>query len=992
MDSLHFDYETFAEPDLPAVGLGNYLRCPHFEILMVAWAINREPVRLEFLTKGRRLSQDLLDHLRNPRVIKKAWNAQFERKVTERQYGLVIPAEQFECTQARAASLSLPGSLDQCGEIMRLSDEFRKDKDGKRLMDLFSKPRKPTKKNPHARCTEDTHPDEWQAYGRYCIRDVIAERKIDQLLCKFPIAANTWQVYAIDQRINDRGVPIDVQLVDNAIEMARRRKAELTAELRAITGLANPNSPAQLLPWLQERGYPFGNLQAARMKKALDDFSIFLDPAAVNALKLRRAAAKRSVDKFAAIKARVEPDGRARYCLQFAGAARTLRWAARGIQLHNPPRAKKEHEPYLDLLRKLIRAGDYEGLLALFDEPIDALASSVRSAVAAPPGRELRVADINAVETRLSGWLANSVALRRVFAAGLDPYKMFATVLYGVPYEQVTPAMRGIAKPAMLGCWYMLGGGDEVGEYPDTTKTGLWGYAENMGVMLSRDEAHRQVQLFRSTYNEARKAWYSLRDAVVECLETRQQTTALKAEFDICEPFLRMKLPSGRYIYYLRPRLRWVTVRRKDPKTGEVSEYLQAEISYEGRSETGGWTRIYTHPGKFFENCLSADSKVLTDCGPRRIVDVTKAMRVWDGAAFVSHAGVIYSGTRLTLNFGPGIRITPEHRVLVNSQWVEARHTSYEKAASEIEGSDRSSSGLFNCRFVRRLGREKFAMGNTLRLFTSIYHGGERIQKRAATILRMQTRAVNKQENFQTPNVIAPGVLGLAVNESAMRKPKDRSVWELRGARHKSLRRMDEIFFFFLGGCWQSIQTRIRDRQNRQRRKLRAGKRSMDNQKSKFKKQTIEYLYRYAARRYADMGRRRTIRNKQDNVDLSGERRHSGRTDVRFGGLEEPVFDIANSGPRNRFAVIGDDGRIIIVHNCVQAVARDDLAEDMLDAESQGFEIVMHLHDELVSEHDKDDDVHTHAALAALMSTTKKWAPGLLLAAAGYSSEFHRKD
>lgn len=600
MTVLFLDFETACEIDLRSRGLDIYSADPSCRVLMLAWAVDEAPPKLWLPHLNPELPAELHRLLADDTVICKAWNAAFERTIFRRVLQIDIPPSRWRCSMVRAYMLALPGSLDDCGKVLRLGDEFQKSAEGKRLIRIFCVPHAETKKHPYRWYNWDTHPTEWSQFCAYCLQDVVSERKIDNLLARFPVPETEWKLYALDQKINDRGIHIDLPFVENAIKFMDRRKREIGGDLKRLTGLANPNSTAQLLPWARERGYPFDSLGKERVIKALTDFELNMRSECVQALRLRLTAAKTSVLKFRKIMQLVGADGRLRFTLQMAGAGRTLRWAGRGVQVQNLPRCRKDYEPFLADIRRMVVEGDYESLVTFFGDPIDVLTSSVRTALSAAPGNTLVASDLNAIETRLAGWISGCESLAQVFATGRCPYKTFAALALGKPYDEITAAERQLFKPAVLGCWFMLSGGAEVGKYPETIKTGLWAYAEAMGIRISKEDAHRQVDAFRSTYPEAVEMWAALTHGAMEALQTRQPQKVGPVTFDVMAPFLRMHLPSGRYIYYLRPQIGDHVIKHPG------GEFVKRGVSYEGKNKLGAWTRVNTHGGKLVENICQA--------------------------------------------------------------------------------------------------------------------------------------------------------------------------------------------------------------------------------------------------------------------------------------------------------------------------------------------------------------------------------------------------
>jgi DNA polymerase bacteriophage-type len=606
---LHIDFETACELNLKMVGLDLYVRHESFRPIWVAYALDHEePIEVD-LSDDETLPDDLLDLLDDPDVLVWAFNAGFERTVLNRHYKLRIPIRRFRCSMALAYMHAFVGGLDEVHGQMRLDEKFAKDAEGNRLMKLFSMPQKITKNQPHRWRNKRTDPVDWRKYGAYCGQDVVAERAQTNELLRFPVPDREWDMWALDQVINDIGIPIDKQYVVNAIHLADKRKKILTDKMRDFTDLANPGSPQQLLPWLKERGYPYDDLRKDTVKITLnrdddDNDEVELTPLCRKVLKLRQQQARTSVRKYNAILQRLSPDNRIRHILQYGGASRTLRWAGRAMQPQNLPRTPKKLEQ-LEILLKVseaIRQGDYDDLELWISEPMDALAGLVRSAIKAQKGKKLVVCDLSSIESRVIGWLTGCVRLLSVFERGLCAYKDFATELYKITYEEVSKAQRTDSKPAVLGCGFRLGGGAMI----EGKKTGLWGYAENMGIALSREASHKAVRIFRKSYPEIVQTWYDYENAIAHTIRTGKRTKVGPIRFRYEKPYLTAELPSGRKLWYFEPRVRKAKIKYVD-KDGEHKTFEKDSISYMGKQQNGKkWIRIQSHGGKFIENFVQA--------------------------------------------------------------------------------------------------------------------------------------------------------------------------------------------------------------------------------------------------------------------------------------------------------------------------------------------------------------------------------------------------
>lgn len=606
---LHLDFETRCELNLKVVGPDLYTRHESFAPIWVAYALGDDAVTEVDLSDDDTLPDDLLEALDDPDVEIWAFNAAFERLVLNRYYRLKIKIRRFRCSMALAYMHAYVGGLDEVHGQMGLAAEFAKDAEGQRLMKLFSMPQKITKNQPHRWRDKRTDPFDWRKYGAYCGQDVVAERAQANELLKYPIPEREWDMYALDQVINDAGIPIDKQFVVNAIHLADKRKKILTEKMADLTGLSNPGSVQQLLPWLKERGYPYDDLQKNSVKLALnrhDDSQdkVSLTDDCYKGLKLRQQQARTSVRKYNAILQRLSPDNRIRHILQYGGASRTLRWAGRAMQPQNLPRTPKKLEDVaiLEKVSAAIRDGDYDELELWCEEPMDALAGLVRSSIRAGEGNDLVVCDLSSIESRVIGWLTGCKRLLTVFSKGMCAYKDFATELYKIEYEEVTKSQRTDAKPAVLGCGFRLGGGAMI----EGKKTGLWGYAENMGIALSRDDSHKAVRVFRKAYPEIVDTWYSYEDAISHTIRTGRRTRVGPIRFAMEKPYLTAELPSGRKVWYLNPRVRKAKIKYVD-KDGEEKSFEKDSISYMGKQQNGKkWIRIQSHGGKFIENFVQA--------------------------------------------------------------------------------------------------------------------------------------------------------------------------------------------------------------------------------------------------------------------------------------------------------------------------------------------------------------------------------------------------
>ena len=623
--TLSLDFETYSDLNLKTVGLDLYSSHPSFEVLMAAYSIDGGPVKHWDRTEQKKMPRDLWDALHDEAVEIWAFNAQFERTTLNRALDIWPTIRRFKCSMVLAYMHSFVGGLDRVAAQMGIEDDKQKLATGTKLINMFCSPQKLTGANKLRRFTADTHPVEWQMFCEYNRQDVVAELAVKNRLHRkaYPIPKREWDFYALDQKINDRGLPIDRLFVERALEMATKRKEELLVEMRDATGLANPGSVPQLLPWLQERGYPFDDLQKNSIKKVLTanagrisgelkekkgELFPTLTEDCVAVLKMRQQQSRTTPTKYAALLKAMGDDKRMRYVFQFDGASRTGRFAGRRFQPQNLTTMRlggvdDTHHTVAGLVTDAIRQNDRDAVEIYRKEPLDALAGLVRSSVRAKKGKHLLICDLSSIESVVIGWVTGCERLLNVFRDGRDAYKDFATELFGVPYEEVTSAQRKIAKPPTLGAGYRLGGGNIM----DGKKTGLWGYAENMGVDMTRKEAHKGVATFRRVYPEIPQMWYALEEAIMKTIRRGVTTTAGPITFSYAKPYLVCHLPSGRNIYYLKPRVTKRPFEYVDSKTNKKVRTVKDTISYMGKQQNGnGWIRVYSHGGKFIENIVQA--------------------------------------------------------------------------------------------------------------------------------------------------------------------------------------------------------------------------------------------------------------------------------------------------------------------------------------------------------------------------------------------------
>ncbi len=577
MRELGIDIETYSSYDLKTCGVYRYVEAPDWAILLFAYAVDGGPVQCVDLASGESLPEDVRAALTDPAVTKTAYNATFERVNLGKYLGQRLDPAQWRCTMVRAARLGLPLPLGQCGEVLHL--EAGKMKEGAALIRYFSLPGK------NGRHYPADAPERWATFKAYNIRDVEVEQAILAKVRRLEVPAFDDQLYIADQEINDRGVLIDRQLVENAERFDTEYKAQLAHQAKTLTGLDNPNSPAQLKRYLQETT---GSEVETLNKKVLADLKDQLAeyPDAQELIELRQDMAKTSSKKYTAMLKCVCNDGRIHGLLQFYGAARTGRWAGRLVQVQNLP---QNHLASLDYARSLVKRGDLEEFTDNYSNPTHVLSELIRTAFVAAPGHTFHVCDFSAIEARVIAWLAGENWVLDVFREGGDIYCRTASKMFGVPVEKhgANAELRQKGKIAVLALGY--GGGVSALEAMGGARLGL-----------SEDEEKEIVQLWRKSNQNITQLWQTLEAAAIKAIQTGESVRVNRGIVVGRQwGMLTITLPSGRTLCY--PRVS-IGIERNDGWRGD-----HEIIEYEGTNQTTKkWGKIRTYGGKLTENVVQA--------------------------------------------------------------------------------------------------------------------------------------------------------------------------------------------------------------------------------------------------------------------------------------------------------------------------------------------------------------------------------------------------
>lgn len=597
METISIDIETYSGNDLNKCGVYKYVQHSDFDILLFGYAVDGGGVHVVDLAAGEELPEEILAALSDEDVTKWAFNSSFERiclsewlrrnhpehfysySVEGDSVGDYLDPRGWKCSMIWSAYMGLPLSLAGVGAVLGLEEQ--KLKEGKDLIRYFCVPCKPTKGNGgRTRNLPEHDPEKWELFKFYNRRDVEVEQSIQKKLHNFTVPDFVWEEFWQDQEINDRGILLDLTLVENAIALDEISKDKLSDAMKDITELDNPNSVAQMKQWLFDQGVEAESLGKKDVAKMIADADI--DEDVTEALRLRQQLAKSSVKKYQAMQTAVCNDGRARGMFQFYGANRSGRWAGRIIQLQNLP---QNHMDDLEQARGLVRNGDYEALSMLYDSVPNVLSELIRTAFVAGEGNKFCVADFSAIEARVLSWLAGEKWRTDVFVNNGDIYCASASAMFGVPVEKhgQNAELRQKGKIAELA----LGYGGSVGALKSMG-------AIEMG--LTEEELQPLVDSWRSANPNIVRFWWDVDRAVKKAVKQREPSVLKGIRFECRSGMLFITLPSGRRLAYVKPRI------------GE-NRFGGESVTYEGVGGTKKWERIESYGPKFVENIVQAISR-----------------------------------------------------------------------------------------------------------------------------------------------------------------------------------------------------------------------------------------------------------------------------------------------------------------------------------------------------------------------------------------------
>jgi len=955
---VSIDCETYSEADLPKVGVHKYVEHPSFEILLIGYALDDDPVTVLDLTKGDS-TEEFEKLLFDPDITKSAFNAAFERTCFRKHFQREMPPEEWSDTMILASYAGLPRSLKQVGQALRLNPDEAKMDAGTMLIKYFSVPCKPTKINGGRTRNLPRHdPGKWATYIEYNRRDVETERIIRNRLRKFSLPPMEQKLWEMDQKINDRGVMVDVELARNAMEMAENERIQLMDEAQRITGMDNPNSVAQLKEWLG-----LGAEVTLRKKDVEGLLATESDSVRKRILAIRQEIGKSSVKKYEAMVRAACEDGRVRGTTQFYKANRTGRWAGSMIQPQNLPRNSLED---LDLARDLVRAEDVKAIHEKFGSLNDTLSQLVRTAIIPKPGCIFAVADFSAIEARVSAWLAGEEWVMDAFRDGKDIYCETASQMFHVPVVKhgINGELRQRGKQALLSCSY----------------GGSVGALIAMGALqagMQEDELQPLVDKWREANPNIVQMWWNMDSSFKQAIRRRGKSVLVNGPRPVLLLFrddtaaLSMALPSGRLLNYIRPRI-------------GVNRFGGESITYEG-NDSGHWGRVESFGGKIFENCIAEDTLVLTDEGFIPIQHVTQAHMLWDGTEWVTHSGLIDKGIQETISVN-GIRMTPDHRILTEKGWIEC---------GQSKGLDWAKVWLPDSPEESTKHKREGSMAGEMRLRDGEGSESSGLRQESGAcdeIVRMHVTAADKPNEHEARYVASSGMGCVALDEAEMHGSKSSGISQLWCAWHNRVRTLAKQLRELLGGHGADLAEGSAAGQDRQQSGLQPGELSVGSGKGKRPEQADEQSHRFTFGPDDNFGAGREIWDRGNHYPVQAGSRLAYRTAVDETRLQKRVYDIRDCGPRHCFVVLDGDGIPRLVHNCVQAVARDCLALAMLRVSQMGYNIVFHVHDEMIVEVEEEKAEKALQDMLKAMSDPVPWAKDLLLKGDGYLCNYYKKD
>lgn len=590
MDILRIDIETYSSIDLPKHGVYRYASADDFKVQLTSFALNDEPVRLldfELMDYATYDSSEFIRMLKCKDIRKAAFNAEFEITCLSRMMGYELPIREWQCTMAKALYYGYPASLAGAGKVAGVSEESQKLKDGKMLVQYFSKPCKPSKTNPKGYRSPQDAPERWERYREYNKQDVEAERALDLAMSRKPLPKMEQELWEHTVEMSRSGVIIDMKLVKQALKADKKLKEDAEKELRELTGLEKVTNPTLLCGWINANGFKIDSLAKAKLEEVDTSKAT---PNVQRALELRKVLSRTSLAKYATMQNMCGKDNVLHGLLQYYGASATGRWAGRGVQVHNLPRSYVEP---IEHFREAFAHDSVEDLKDIFDsESISNIyAQLIRTAIIPTEGCVFAVADYSAIEARVISWFANETWRLEVFKTHGKIYEASASKMFKVPIESIAPgkenyALRAKGKVSELALGFQGGTAALV----------------RMGALkggIKEEELQGLVDGWRQANPNIKKMWYDIQNTVIRVIKTGKPMISHKCKFSLRDKKLVIELPSGRELFYHNIRL-------------GLNKWDGESIVFDGINQvTKQWGQQETYGGKLTENIVQA---VARDC------------------------------------------------------------------------------------------------------------------------------------------------------------------------------------------------------------------------------------------------------------------------------------------------------------------------------------------------------------------------------------------
>lgn len=932
-------------------------------------------------------TDELIAALQDPDVIVYAQNSYFDRSVF-RENGYEISRGRWRDSMVQALAHSLPAGLAELCDVLGVSAGDAKDKEGRSYILLFCKPNKDGTRN-----TRHTHPVQWKGFLKYAGSDITAMRACVKKMPTINYSGQELALWHLDQKINDRGVLVDTDLARGAITAVEAEKHNLARRTQEITDeqvKSATQRDAMLKFILEAYGVELPDMRKSTLERRIEDPDLPLELRELLAIRLQSTGT--SIGKYRTLVKAVNKDGRLRGTLQFCGASRTGRWSGRLFQPQNMPRPTMKQKQ-IEIAIHAFKSGCAD---LLTDNVTELASNAVRGTMIAPEGKKLVVSDLSNIESRVLTWLAGEDWKIKAFedldaGTGHDLYRIAYAKAFGIDPSDVDGEQRQVGKILELSLGYASGVGglltfalaygmdmeamaDTILENvsPEIKESSIgmlqWTKKKRRSTFGLSDKAYLACESLKQSWRAAHPRvvsfWAELEETVRRAILNPNVTYdcgLIKVRRQ--KAWLYLRLPSGRCLCY--PAI----------KVGDDNV-----ISYQGKNQySRRWEKIRTYSGKLVENCIAKGTEVLTESGWLAIEQLSANLKVWDGVEWVSHSGLSYNGVQSTIE-AYGVSMTPDHLVLTEKGWINA---------SSCERLNRAQVGLPNGYTLPSFGEQApVYVGGSVCLRNLKRNGCIRIRQAAkegySSFLRLFTQSFNRQQNHETRHESSSGLWSLARHVGQMPSSIASCVRKLRGSRHYSVRLLERRFSKLLAGHGKHLFTRFDFRAQGQQFRLQPFQLLLGYAYGAEQQYTKERFYRNSERENVYNPSHGGLRVKENYIALSARKQLANASSVNR------VYDLINCGPRNRFVVRGKDCLPLIVHNCCQGVARDVMAYNMPEIENRGYEILLTVHDELITEAPDTPEFNAED-LSTMLSASKPWSKGLPLASAGFESKRYRK-